>query len=496
MVFKISLITLMIAGLALSSAAALPEIEWVTPGGRAEYDLCIDGDSPLFPWNLSTGSPSDRTRLMLDLTSQEWAFGAFYLKGEAVWDGEDRERSHRRLRFGQGDYRWRRETADDSLSLRLFANERRFFTHDLIAPLLDDDLVSSGDDNRGVRADAHLNHGITLSTVLSALGDDVVDSRGIAYLRTAYSHRMAELAFSYLYDDPAEDNLPGQAIFKTEVSAAYKKLAMFLSYQQSEFRDGGLFFPSGRFNFDRFVGDNFSSVLPDGGAVSAEARFKAIPLRQVGDVSLVTSYVAMGRAYVNNLGTDRNSVIGYTTSAFFFAKNVSLNARLVYHSSARAAFEREKRDGLEGSLWGMLRNGIEFFLRGGISRVDETAGLEDDHNFLHGAICHRTKKLESGVHVMLKDLDTVFSEKRFAWDGKLVLSPDIAVRWRLVLDRDFRGNDAVFARIEYRPSNRIFAHFSYGRSYLGDGPFLLEDRDLNLSRSGSAVYSISLRGDF
>jgi hypothetical protein len=396
-----------------------------------------------------------------------------------------------------GSYiRWRKVTSDDSLSLRLFANERRYFTHDLIAPLLDDDLVAAGDDNRGVRADARLKNGLSFSTVLSVLGEDLVDSRGIAYLRTAYSYRMAELSFSYLYDDPAEGNLRGQAIFKAELSAAHKKLALFLSYQQSEFRDGGLFFPRGNFHFDRYVGDNFSSVLPDGGAVFAEARFNAIPISEIGDLKFVMNYVALGKGFINRLGITQSSVIGHTTSAYFFAKKVNLNARLVYYSSARAAFEIEERERVEGSLWGMLRNGIEFFVRGAVSRVDDLTGFEDDRNYVHGALRHRSKKMESGVHVMLKDLDTVFSDKRFAWDGKIALSADVALRWRFALNKDFRGDDAVFARVEYRPSNRIFAHLSYGRSYIGDGPFLLEDRDLNLSRSSSAAYTISLRGDF
>ena len=61
---------------------------------------------------------------------------------------------------------------------------------------------------------------------------------------------------------------------------------------------------------------------------------------------------------------------------------------------------------------------------------------------------------------------------------------------------DFDVNETIFARLEYRPSNRIFLTFGYGHSFVGDGPFLLEDPDFNLSGLESAVYTVTVRGDF
>ena len=81
-------------------------------------------------------------------------------------------------------------------------------------------------------------------------------------------------------------------------------------------------------------------------------------------------------------------------------------------------------------------------------------------------------------------------------DGKLVLSPNWGVHWWLAGGRDFDVNETIFARLEYRPSNRIFLTFGYGWSFVGDGPFLLEDPDFNLSGQESAVYTVTVRGDF
>lgn len=473
-------------------AATWPSFDPVSVGGRFEYFMHMDRGASPFPWNASSRSAQDRTRLMLDLTASDTTYGSLYVKAAALRDGATDNDADARVRFEQGDFHWSRDRGPARYSLRLFANERRFFVNDMIGPLLDDDLTVR--DNRGVRLD--VKGAVAVSALYARVGNDFGDARSVAYLRGGYTALAAALSASYLVDDPGTFGGRNHAVFKTELSTAYKRAYAIVSYKQSGFDDAAVFFPRGDFHFDRFDGGNFSSILPEGGALTAEARIKSRPLRGLATVRLVYRYSAAGKDFVNDFGPSAGARVEHTAAAYVRARDVSLDGRLRFRSSTRWRFENEERQTWDAAVWGMLRGGVEFFLRGGVGRVDDRFGFDSERNFVHFALHHRMKKMEGGAHIMWKDLDTIFSERRFAWDGKLALSPDWGLHWRFAAGRGTSVSKAVFSRLEYRPNNRIYAALGYGGDFLGDAPYLLEDRDLDASGPRPAVYTISVRGDF
>jgi hypothetical protein len=456
--------------------------------------VSIDEESSPFPWNSATHSVTDGTRIMLDLKALETRYGDFYIKGAALWAPSDETDTQKRLRLEQADYRWADAFRRLEYSVRLFANERRFFTNDRIVPLLDDDRVAGGE-NRGVRADATIGRGLGLSALFSLLDDDVDDARRISYLRAIYSHRLAALSVSYLFDDANSDAVSNHAVFKTELSTAYRWLYAALAYEQSGFESSNFFFPSGTTEWGKF-GDGVTRALPENGALAAEARMRPVSLWDAGSLRLVWRYETVREAFANDLSLLDATGTGNMGAAFFKAKAYDLGARLVYRSSSRSVVEHETSELVEAGVWGTFKNGMQFLLRGNVGETNDDTSFDMRENFLHAAVYYRFKKLYSGAHIMWKDIDTAFSERRFAWDGKLAINPDWGFYWRFMLTRDFAVGQTAFVRLDYRPADRIYATFDVGRDYIGDEPFLLEDPELDLSTAASTVYRVSIRGDF
>ena len=472
-----------------------PKLGPVEFGGRFTYWVLLDEQSRPFPWNSATHSASNRTRLMLDLTVDGTRYGSLYLKGVAIWDEMDRSAIDTRLRLGQGDYLWDQSLQNLWYSLRLFVNQKRFFTYDRIAPLLDDETAGSTGANRGGRVDASFAKKVETNLIVSMLGDDVNTSRSVAYLRAAYTSRLALISGSYLFEDSGRDFISNRATVKAEVAGAYKRVFLALSYNQTGLSQSDFFFPSGTWDWGAYDGDNFSAVLPENGAAFAELRVRRISLRSAGHVNFVWKYAAIRDQFTNDLGRNVEPAVGHSATLFYHASKVGVTGFLRYESSARSFYEQEERAGLVAAVRGYLTGRMDFFLRGGVRKIEERP-FNTDNNFIHAALHYRVKKIYSGAHIMWKDLDTIFSDLRLAWDGKLILTPNWGLDWRFIVSRDFNISESVFAQLEYRPSNRVYMTLFVGRSYVGDNPFVLEDPDVDLPEPGIVVYGIRLRGDF
>jgi len=465
-------------------------IEPVVIGGRLQYATSLERVSAPFPWNTTTQSSLDLTRLMLDLGA-DTRYGDLYLKGSAVWDQTRQSQIQKRFLFEQGDYLWSQERTTIDYALRLFANERRFITYDMIAPLLHDDLVGEGQDNLGVRVDTRIRNTFGLSGLYSALGESNEALRHIGYVKTDYTGP-ANASVSYLIDHPGGVLNENHAIFKFETSASYKQAYTVLSYQQSGFSQSDVFFPSGQ---GQSGGGGLRGALPEGGALFADVRLTSFTIPNVGWLKFVYEYASIGDSFFNDLGLSQPAQETHHVGGFFGARKVDLNARLFYGRSQRFLFEDKKIDRWAAHLWGKFRNGMDFWVRGDL--VDtETPLLSDRGSFVDVALVKEIREVRSGIHVMWKDSDTVFSDTRFAWDGKLRVSPNWGLYWRFILSEQFDVGQMLYGRISYRPNDRLFMILSYGRTVIGDGPYLLEDQDIELSRFSTAQYSILLRGDF
>jgi hypothetical protein len=482
-----------------AAADAGSETSWtkdVSFGGRFEYRLQLDEQSNPYPWNASTHAAMDRSRFMIDFKALATPYGSLYLKGAGYWGLVGRDEIQKRFRFDQGDYLWAQEREHVGYSLRLFANERRFFVSDMIAPVIDDDLAGETGGNGGIRIDAAARGGWDFSGLYSLLSDDIDDAPSMSYLRLAFSRRLGTLSASYVIEDPGSRGVGNHAIAKAELVTGFKKAFMVLSYQQSGYKDSGWFFPSGSWDWSVYDGTNFSSVLPAGGAAFGEARLTSLRWAGVGSFRLVWRYEAVREEFVNRLGLRGTSRVGHTGGAYFVAEKVSLNGTLRYLKGTRSVLETEEDDAVEVSVWTALKNDMECFLRAGLGRIDDGFVYDTDKNYIHGALRYRVKRVLTGAHVMWSDLDTVYSQRRFAWDGKLAINPNWAFHWRFILRRDYQIGEAAMFRLEYRPNDRIFAWVGYGRDYYGDNPFVLEDRDIGLTRALAGQWLVMLRGDF
>jgi hypothetical protein len=235
-------------------------------------------------------------------------------------------------------------------------------------------------------------------------------------------------------------------------------------------------------------------ALPENGALFAELRVLSAPLGEAGRVKVLYSYACVGTSYDNDLSLTGPARETNEVSACFTAANRDFRSRLAYGDMKRWSFEDDGTRRWHASVWGRLVNGMDFSARGEIA--DSRTSSDDDGNLADLSLQKQLKQVRSGVHVMWKDVDTIYSGTRFAWDGLLAVSANWALYWRFLVNDQFDVGEMLYSRLSYRPNNHIFLTFGYGRAVIGDGPYLLEDQDVELSRFGAALYTISLRGDF
>ena len=490
---------LIVAALLLPAVPA-GAVELGTPvpvevGGRLEYDLRIRRDGSSFPWNYSTGSAADRTRLMLDLRAGDDRTGVLYLKSAAPGRTGGDPFDELTFQFEQGDYLIGLGSGRTEIQARLYVNERRLFTPTLIAPLLHDDRGGAGRENHGFRVDGKWRGRISLSGLYAGLGDSFDDAVRIGYARAEYTHSFFGISTAYLHEDRPGRELKDQAVVKGELSAFYKPVSLFLAVEQSG-AGQGLFMPSVRLFPDEFSLDNFHRVVPEDGAFFAEARWRALRLKDWGRLNLTQQYWVVGESFYGARADLAGGSIGYKSGLYFTADSSCVNGRMEYTRRERFFFENEKFEEYEASVWAGLRNGSELLLRTGVSQVEGQAPPAVKRNYIHGAYIQRIKNLQSGIHLRLEDLDTVYSGRKFAWDSRMNFSGSIAVYWRAIITDDITTSRSFHARFEYRPTSRLFLTASYGRPEFGDGPFLLEDPDIGTIGRTDPVYGFYVRGDF
>lgn len=489
-------VLLMVAFPGAVRAVSLPDSLRVDPGGRFEHRFLTAESGNPFPWNFDSTSPANLSRLMLECGLSAPGYGSLYLKGDAQWEPGADESGRMLFGFGQGDYWWKRSGHGSSLALRLFANERRFFTGAYLVPLLEDDAVDSRGENRGARADLSIGKRLRITSLFASLGEGWDDARKMTYIRSSFLHRLAQVSIAYRHDIPALDLAPRQALLKGELVCFYRAASLVISYQQSRLEENGWFLPRLSFDTGGFVGDNFSTVLPEEGAFFAQLRLTSLKMRDWGEVTVVHDYFAVGEAFVNNLGYRGGERVGYRLGTYFRAREVDMNAWARIGRSVRSARENETRDRFDASVRGGLKNGVDLMMRGGWAKNSDDIDAAARRNHLLGTVTVHSKRLRNGLYVLLRDMDTPRSYRSFAWDSRVVLNADFAFEWRFIIAGEENVRDPVFVRLEFRPSKTLYASASYGRETLGDSPYLLDDDELSLGGVDPSVYSISIRGDF
>jgi hypothetical protein len=486
---------------AVSPAAAfdMPPDSIVDVGGRFDYRIEMGRDSSPFPWNYSSRSVRDGSRLMLDLSAGREPYGQLYLKGQAVWAEPRVHVADVRFEFEQGGYYWYRSLDDQRYQIRLFANERRYFTHSLSPAIVDDDVLTEFDDQYGLRHDGAADD-FRWTALGGVLGDTWDESQKFYYLRAGWFGNLVQVSAEYLNQSPAPDTLQNHAVFRGELSAVYRYLGVVLSYAQSGFDDGALFFPSGNDGFAGAEGPyegGSASSLPDEGAAFAEVRVKDLPVRGTGLWSVVYRYDAQGDAFTDELGVLRPGVTQNTVGLYYAAAKVAVNGGLEYVRSKRSYYDDKEQSRLAGRVRGLLANGFDAYLRGEVAKTTDELGVDTHHDFLHAAVGRHGRKVESRIHGMLADFADGPVDEVLGVEARFNFTATVSLYGRLVMSDRVSSRDAVYWRLEMRPTDWVFATFGYGRPYIGDDPYLLEDPDIGGMRGVSeAVYFATVRGDF
>ncbi len=507
---KAGIAALCLLALAPQSARAfdVPPDSIVRVGGRLDYRIEVARGAAPFPWDYSSRGVADMSRLMFDLGAGGRRYGELYLKVAAAWNAPRTDAGEVGLGFEQGDYLWRRghpgaaalaEPAARAYEFRLFANERRYFTGELSNALLDDDVVSREDHHYGLRHDGRAGS-VQWSALGAMLGDRWEEADRLLYLRGARSGRHIGLSVAYLAESTDRDSIENAAVVKAELSAAYKRFSAILSWEQSGVSDEAVFLPSGSFDWDRFDGDNLSSAIPDGAAASAELRLFRVPMRDWGHWSLVYRYQTVGSDYTNELGAFRRAEVSSSSGLYFSARTVSVDGRIVYSDRERFRIDDHESERLEASIRALLVDATEVFLRAAAVRVRDGELPEARREFVHAAVRRDGSKVRSGVHMMLADVEdgTLRQrvEERFGVEAKLNLTAQVSLYGRLITGQSISSGEAMYWRFELRPVAHVFATMGYGRDWIGDGPYLLEDADSARIGESEAIYFVTVRGDF
>jgi hypothetical protein len=287
-----------------SSAFDMPPDSTLRVGGRLDYQLESAWQSKPFSWNYASRAVNDRSRLMLDLFADGKRYGGLYLKGTALWNQPRTDIGSVRFQFAQGDYFWRYAPADAErmFQVRLFANERRYFTAELSAPILDDDIILLYDDQFALRHDGEAGD-VRWTALAAVLGDTWKNTEKFYYLRAGWFGDRVQVSAAYRNDAPAADSLQNHAILKGEVSAAFPYVGAVFSYEQSGFDDRAMFLPSGDDDGTAGYYPDSDSPLPKTSAMFAELRAADVPVMNTGLWNFVYRYRMLGDDYVNNLAT-------------------------------------------------------------------------------------------------------------------------------------------------------------------------------------------------
>lgn len=498
------------AGAPAAGAFDLPPDSLLRAGGRFEYRLEAAAVNSPFPWNYASRGVNDGSRLMLDLLAGHPRYGRLYLKGEARWR-RPRENRGPDFRLAQGDYFWR---AADSrpgldLDLRVFANERRYFTGELSTPLLVDgvitgtgervgprQLVTAPDDQFGLRHDGSAGE-LGWTALGAVLGENLDDADKFYFLRAGWFGDYVQASAAYYHHSPAPDTLRNHAILKGELSAGYRHFGAVVSYEHSGFEDRSLFVPSGDDDLGPGPYDDSDRLSGlDAGAVYAELRVRRLPIQNTGYWSLILRQRAAGDAFVEPFRLGQGGLDSRLAGLYYAARSRAIDARVEYKSRERTRFDDKERRRFEGMARALLANGAEAYVRGGYGETDGELGITESDGFVHAAVRRNGRKITTGLHGMVLDREGRPLDQRFGVEARFNFTATVSLYGRVIAADDVASRDAVFVRLDLRPTSWVFAAVGYGRSYVGDQPYMLEDPDIGRRGETESVWFIRLRGDF
>ena len=452
---------------------------------RARLDVRVLASEASGEWAVTTRSPADASRFMADLTAGNTKTGVLYIKGASTWAESDDALGRVRFDLEQGDYLYRFAWQDSAgADVRLFGDERRFFTHELGTPVVEDDLADAYEHRLGGRADAHMDW--ARATYWIAALDTGDDRRTNQYASLRFSPRFGYLGLGYVSDDGAPDD--AEPIAKAELAAYFRPATALVSFEQA----GGPGADAGDWNdFD----GGYRTGAPANSATFAELRTRRTRLGAEHLLDASYQYGFVGASYVNDLSS---LVPGSTINRGWIDwahARYALDARLAGHYIERTDVPPDQRftRGVDLTTRARLIDNAEVLLRGGANR-DDTHPTDETRGFVHAAYTRELREFRGGVHALVRDIGHDPSVSAGA-DIRLNWSATGAISGRWIIVDEAGGSDALWVRLEYRPTRRSWVTLAYGRETRGDDVYFLEDRDAPPAIDAGNVITLTVRGD-
>jgi hypothetical protein len=453
---------------------------------RARIDVQLLAYEQTGEWTVTSRSPGDESRFMADMTAGNTAWGVLYLKGASSWKDADDALGRVQFRLDQGDYLHTFTWADSAhAGLRFFGDERRFFTGELGTPMVDDDHAAVFEHRIGARADAGTRALRAMYWIASLDNGD--ERRANQYGSLRYAPRPAFLSASYVHDNP--DAGENHAIAKAEAAGYFKHTTAILSFEESGSGSGAAR-PSGSWSdFD----NGYYHAMPDNAATFFELRTHRTRIGENNIFDASYQYSAVGDQYSNDLSP---LVPGSETNRAWVDwahRRYALDARLAAERVERRTFDDRTLRDIVLTARAQTIDNAQWLLRAGALRDDLPTGRESS-GFVHAAYTRELREFMGGIHVLVDRLGqdasaSAGAELRLNWSSTAAVSG----RW-IVTDRP-GGSDALWMRLEFRPTRRAWLTLGYGRQSRGDDVYFIEDRDVMPANNSGNVVTLQVRGD-
>jgi hypothetical protein len=454
---------------------------------RARIDVRVLALETAGEWTVSSRSPVDASRFMADLTAGNTATGVFYLKGASSWSEADDALGRVAFRAEQGDYLHGFTWSDSARAdLRLFGDERRFFTGEMGTPVVEDDAVAAFEHRLGGRADAR-REALRATYWIAAL-DDGDDRRANQYASVRFAPAAAFVGLGYVHDNPESGE--NHAVAKAEAAGYFRAATALVSFEESG-TGSGIAFPSG--SWGDFNAGEYAAAAPDNAATFVEVRTRRTRIGENNLFDASYQYGAVGADYTNDLSPLIPGSVTNRAWVDWAHRRYALDARLAAASVVRSGPENSTRRSLDLTARARLIDNSEWLVRAG-ARRDEITDVKETSGFVHAAYTRELREFMGGIHVLVDDIGmdanaAAGAEVRLNW------SPTAAVSGRWIVSDHTGGSDALWVRLEFRPSRRAWMTLGYGRETRGDDAYFIEDRDAMPATGAGNVVTLSVRGD-
>ncbi len=451
---------------------------------RARIDVQLLATETSGQWDVTTRSPADPSRFMADLTAGDDRTGVVYLKGASSWKDADDALGRVQFNLEQGEYFHDFVWADSArAALRLFGDERRFFTGELGTALIDDDHAAAFEHRLGAHGDLHVK---SLRAIYWASGLDDGDQRRLnQYGSLRFAPSFGYIAIGNTHNDPESGG--GWAIAKAEAAAYFRQATAIASFEQS----GTAAWP-GSLSWSDF--DNgYYSAMPDNAATFVELRARRTRIGADNLFDASYQYGAVGDEYTNDLSSLVPGTVTNRAWVDWAHRRYALDARLAATRLVRTGFDESTRRGIDLTTRARLVNNSELLLRAGAQREELETGRES-RGFVHGAYTRELREFLGGIHMLVDDIGEDASVAAGA-ELRLNVSSTAAVSGRWIVTDRAGGSDALWMRLEFRPTRRAWVTLGYGRQNRGDDAYFIEDRDVMPGTGTGNAVTLQVRGD-